>query len=205
MTVQDIFTLLNQHAAILLLVMLFAPWLALGICIAIPGQREEPFVLSFNLGMAAVSLLLASGYLIYALNHGGWSRVVEEADLLLILAPCYYVGVSFWVTKQRLPLSQLRIVRILQGLGLVFAGYLGLTWFLSKLRILAITFIPFQYLVWFLLALAGVAYLGYQRITGADVRKTQRRRPGSSHTSGSPGSVDEELEQLRREMNNENR
>ena len=61
MTFQDLFSLLVQYKPLLLGIMLFAPWVALAICVVIPGQKEEPFVLSFNLGMALLSLVLAVG------------------------------------------------------------------------------------------------------------------------------------------------
>ncbi|MGK7888559.1 MAG: hypothetical protein AB4042_04445 [Leptolyngbyaceae cyanobacterium] len=207
MTIQDLFALLNQYQPLVLLLILAAPWLAWGICVAVPGQREEPFVLSLNLGMALISLLMAAGYLLYATNHGGWGRVFEEADILLMLAPCYYVGVSVWVTKQRLPLSQIPVVRAIQGLALIGVGYLGVGWFLRKIRIIVFSYIPFQYLLLLILGLIGVAYLGYQRLTGEDLQRqhthastpsgARRRSPFSRESSY---DLDDELETLRREI-----
>ncbi|WP_299492701.1 hypothetical protein [Acaryochloris sp. IP29b_bin.137] len=175
MTFQDLFSLLIQYKPLLLGIMLFAPWVALAICVVIPGQKEEPFVLSFNLGMALLSLVLAVGYLLFATNNGGWARVMKEADILLMLAPCYYVVISFWVTKQRLPLSQVPVARMVQGLALIAAGYLGLAWMLKSMRIVIFSYIPFQYLVFLLLGLTGIMYFGYLRVTGADTHKGKSR------------------------------
>ena len=190
--------------------MLFAPWVALGICIAVPGDKEEPFVLNFNLSMAIFSLMMAVGYVWYAASTAGLSRVVQEADILLILAPCYYVGVSLWITRQRLPLTQIPVVRIVQGAALIGAGYLGVTWVLGKLRILLFSFIPFELLVAFLLGLLGLAYLGYLRLTGKDLNenagatardRTQSKTPYPSGMQPEQ-SIDEELEAIRRELDN---
>ena len=203
MTFQDFFTFLNEYQPLILLCILAAPWVALGICIAVPGQREEPFVLSLNLGMALISLLLALGYLFFATNNGGWARVFEEADILLMMAPCYYVGVSLWVTRQRLPLNQIPVVRMVQGLALIATGYLGIAWFLRKIRIYVFSYIPFQYLLLLLLGLAAVAYLGYLRVTGEDVKGTAKKTsPGirGDRPHQSYETIDEELEALRREM-----
>lgn len=199
MTFQDLFSLINQYKPLLLGIMLFAPWLALGICVAIPGQKEEPFVLSFNLGMALVSLLLAIGYLLFATHNGGWAKVMAEADILLMLAPCYYVGVSFWVTKQRLPLSQVPVARMVQGLALIAAGYLGLAWILKSMRILVFSFIPFQYLLLLLIGLAGTVYFGYLRVTGADTRNASTQHKGNPDAG--TRSIDDELNALRRNRN----
>lgn len=201
MTLQTLFDWFVTNKTAVLLLLFFAPWFALGICVAIPGQREEPFILSFNLGMACLSLLMAIGYLLYASSDGGWARVIQEADVLLLLAPCYYVGVSFWVTKQRLPLNQVPAFRAIQGIALVGAGYLGIAWFLSKIRFLVFSYVPFQVLVLLLLGLLGVMYFGYLRLTGKDTGRSSYRpgssRSGSARSNPVDRSIDEELERLR--------
>jgi len=202
MTLQQAYSLLLDHRPTILLILLLAPWLALGICVAVPGKKEEPFVLSFNLFMAVASLLLAVGYVWYSTHTAGVGKLVQEADILLILAPCYYVGVSLWITRQRLPLSQVPAFRAIQGIALIIAGYLGLAWILSKIRILIFSFLPFPLLVLFILALISVGYLGYQRLTGKDV-STARQPDASSPFSGS--SIDDELDALRRDLENRNR
>jgi hypothetical protein len=217
MTLSDIYTLLYDHKALVLLVLLVAPWLALGVCIAIPGTREEPFILNFNLSMAVLSLLLAVGYLWYAAHTAGIANIVQQADILLVLAPFYYVGVSVWVTQQRLPLMQIPVARIVQGAALIGAGYFGLAWLFSKLQIFVLTFVPFQLLVMVLLGLIGLAYMGYLQITGAAFKGDRNRssagtpaapqnrsqRRSESRQKNAPSeetSIDEELESLRRRL-----
>ncbi len=207
MTLQTIFTWFVNYRAVILLLLFLAPWLALGLCVVIPGRREEPFILSFNLGMACFSLLLAMGYLMYATSSGGWTRVVREADILLMLAPCYYVGVSLWVTKQRLPLEQVPAFRAIQSLALIGVGYLGIAWFLSKIRFLIFSYVPFQFLVLLLLGLLGVIYFGYLRLTGKDTQQSGRSgfpRGSSARSNSTARNIDEELERLRRQNNNPN-
>ncbi len=204
MTLQALFTWFVNYKSVILLLLFFAPWLALGLCVAIPGRREEPFILSFNLGMAFFSLLLAIGYLMYATSSGGWVKVIQEADILLMLAPCYYVGVSLWVTKQRLPLEQVSAFRAIQSLALIGVGYLGIAWFLSKIRFLIFSYVPFQFLVILLLGLLGVMYFGYLRLTGKDTKQSDRSDFPRSNSARSDSAIDEELERLRRQINNPN-
>ena len=204
MTLQTIFAGFVEYRTVVLLLLFVAPWLALGLCVAIPGRREEPFILSFNLGMACLSLLMAIGYLAYANSTGGWTQIVQEADILLISAPCYYVGVSLWVTRQRLPLEQVPAFRAIQGLALVGVGYLGVTWFLSKIRFLVFSYIPFPLLVMLFLGLLGVAYVGYLRLTGKDTQVFRQDESGDS-SPFSDRSIDEELERLRRGNRDPNR
>lgn len=85
--------------------LLVLPWLALGLCVAIPIKRIETLVLNFNLGMAFLSLCLALGYILYATSQGGWRKIIQEADMLLLLSPFYYAGVSLWIARQRVSLK----------------------------------------------------------------------------------------------------
>ncbi len=203
MTLHALFTLFVEYRSAVLFLLFFAPWLALGLCVAIPGRREEPFILSFNLGMACFSLLLAMGYLIYATNTGGWGKVVQEADILLMLAPCYYVGVSLWVTKQRLPLEQVPAFRVMQGLAFIGVGYLGIAWFLSKIRFLIFSYLPFPVLLLLLLGLLGVIYTGYLRLTGKDAEHSSPASRQGSEASPDAASIEDELEHLRRNLNSD--
>lgn len=109
--------------------------------------------------MACLSLLMAVGYLMYATNTGGWARVVQEADILLMLAPYYYVGVSLWVTRLRLPLDRVPAFRVMQGLAFIGVGYLGIAWFLSKVRFLIFSYLTFPGLLLLFLGLLG--FIGY--------------------------------------------
>ena len=205
MTLQQLYSLLADYKPIILLVMLFAPWVAWGICIAVPGKKEEPFVLSCNLVMATISLLLTVGYMWYVTSTGGAGKVVQDVDILFVLAPCYYVGVSLWVARQRLPLAQVPAARAIQGLALIGAGYLGITWILSKLRIVLFSFLPAQFLLLILIAFFAVGYMGYQRVTGKDLASTADRRSADSASrpfSTSEPSIDDELEALRRDLDN---
>jgi hypothetical protein len=203
MTLQELYLFFLEHRAIIVGLMLAAPWLSWLICIAIPGQQEEPLVLNLNLGLALVSLLGELGYLLYATNTGGWTRVVREADLLLLLAPLYYVGVSLWVSSQRLPLSQLPAFRVIQGLGMIAAAYLLLSWILSKIRLIFFSYLPLGFFLLLLVTLVGLAYLGYLRLRG---HQTSSEKPYSNKARSSPKNqhllegVEGEPERLRRQM-----
>ncbi|WP_051044485.1 hypothetical protein [Pleurocapsa sp. PCC 7319] len=202
MTLQTLFLFLLKHRAIVVGLIVIAPWLSWLICVAVPGRREEPFVLNFNLGLALVSLLGEIGYLLYATNTGGWSQVVQEGDILLLLAPLYYVGVSLWLARQRLPLSQLPVYRVAQGLGMIAVAYLLLSGILSKIRLIFFSFLPFGYFIILIASVFGLAYLGYLRIIG---RETSSDKSGLKTTQSTTknkqlhnNEVEDELERLRR-------
>ncbi len=146
--------------------------------------------------LALVSVLTEVGYLLYATNTGGWSQVVSEADLLLLLAPLYYVVVSLWISRQRLPLSQLPAFRVLQGLGMIAAAFWLLAWIMSKIRLVFFSYLPFGFFLLLLASLASLAYLGYLRLRGHETSFT-RDRPKNKQLND---EVDSELERLRRQM-----
>ncbi len=202
MTLEELFLLFIEYRGIIVGLMLIAPWLSWLICIVIPGKREEPFVLNLNLGLALLIVLGEIGYILYATNTGGWSKVVREADLLLLLAPLYYVTVSLWLTRQRLPLSQLRAFRILQGVGMIAGAYLLLSWIESKIRLVLFSYLPFGFLLLLLASLVGLAYLGYLRIRGNETGSGKSGREGSSHRPQNKqlNQVEDELSKLRRQM-----
>ncbi len=203
MTLQELFLFLLEHRAIIVMLMLAAPWLSWLICVAIPGQQEEPLILNLNLGLALLSLLGEFAYLFYAKKTGGWSRVVSEADILLLLAPLYYVGVSLWVSRQRLPLSQLPAFRVVQGLGMIAAAYLLLSWIFSKIRLIFWSYLPLVFFLLLLAAIVGLAYLGYLRLRGDETlshKSYSQTTPSTTQNKQLNEEVEAELERLRRQM-----
>lgn len=166
MTLEAFYTLLMDYRFPIALLVLGAPWVTYLICHLIPGQREEPFVLSVNLSMAVVSLLLLTGYLAYATNTGGWQQVVQQADIGLLCLPPYYLITSLWLSKRRLPLNLIPAFRTLQGLVMMAAAFLVLSWVLDKVRIVFFSYLPFTTFLWLLALLVGLGYAGYRRIVG---------------------------------------
>ena len=199
MTLQELFNFLIKNRAIIVGLMLSAPWLSWLICVAIPGKQEEPLVLNLNLGLALLSLVGEVGYLLYATNHGGWSRVVSEADILLLLTPLYYVGVSLWVSRQRLPLSQLPAFRVVQGLGMIAAAYLFFSWILSKIRLIFWSYLPLGLFLLLLAAIAGIAYLGYLRLRGYET-SSKEFHSDQTQSDYQNNNIEGELERLLRHM-----
>lgn len=164
MTLEVIYRFFAEQSLLLVLLMVVAPWITWLICFLIPGYREEPLLLSINLWLATISLLIWIGYIAFATNQGGWGRIVGEANIFLLIAPVYYILLSLWITKQRLPLSMVPAFRTLQGLMVMGGVFLVLSWILTKIRIVIFSFIPFSGFLGFLAALVLIGYLGYRQI-----------------------------------------
>lgn len=212
MSLENLFILLAAHPSEIFLALLLAPWLTGLICWIIPGRREEPWLLSVNLWLAVISLLLWVGYLAYASNTGGWSLVVKQANILLLLAPPYYAIASLLISRQLLPLSSIPAFRTLQGLVVMGAVYFAIAALFSRIRIYFFSYLPFSTFLWCLALLLGLGYWGYCQFIGDTSHRRASRRSwpdsqGSSNnqrTTASSGSknasIDDELERLRHDL-----
>jgi|GEM_PF-767827 len=199
MTLQSLFLWFTEHRNELVLTFLIAPWLAWSICLAVPGKKEEPYVLSVNMSLALLSLLLWIGYLAYANSTGGWSKIVREADFLLLLVPPYYVGTSIWLTRTRLTLSRIYAFRLLQGLAVLAIIYLVLGWFASKIRFFFFSYIPSWIFLIALLAFLGLGYWGFLQIIGNPRKEATASENEPTTATAWNENIESELEQLRRE------
>ncbi len=172
MTLETFFIALNENSILIFLAILIAPWLTWIVCSLIPGQWEEPFLLSLNLGLAVASILFWAGYLAYATTIGSWETVVKQANVLLLFAPPYYVSTSLWVARQRLPLGQIPAFRALQGLAIIAGVYLILSWLSHRVYIVFFSRMPFSAFLWILAGLLGIAYLGYLMVMGRPPKRS---------------------------------
>lgn len=168
MTLESLFGAIVAYRIPIILLLLATPWLTYLICYFIPGKKEEPFLLSVNLGLATFSMILLSGYLAYATNTGGWRLVVQQADLFLLFLPPYHLITSLWLSKQRLPLQLIPAYRTLQGLVMMAGVFLFVSWLMSRIRIIFFSYIPFTTFLWLLAIALGIGYLGYRKVFSND-------------------------------------
>lgn len=203
MTFANIFRILVEYRSIVLLGILAAPWLAWFLCRLFPGKRAEKLILNLNLGLAFFGFGLSLAYLLFAKSNGGWARVTREADILLCLSPLYYVGVSLWLTRQRVSLGELSAIRVAQGLGMIGTAYVFLSWIAGKISIILFSYIPFPLLLLFALAMIGLAYWGFLRVFGLESprsRSPERSSPDPSADRDPNRDIDAELHRLRQQV-----
>jgi hypothetical protein len=176
LTLEALFGQIAAYRSEILVVVAIAPWLTGLICLLVPGQEEEPFLLSTNLWLAMLSVGLWLGYLAYTLATGGWVLVVRQADVLLLLAPIYYLGASVWVASRRLPLARVPAFRSLQGLAAIAVALLAMSWILGRIRILAV-FLPAVFLAALVFGTAGgVGILGLPSLGGLNAKTHPSRQ-----------------------------
>ena len=164
MTLEALFSQIVNYRDIILFFILIAPWLTWLICFLIPGYWEEPYILSFNLWFALITMFFWVGYLSYATNTGGWSLVVKQADFLLLAAPPYYLLSSLWMSKQRIPLDLIPAFRTLEGFIFLAGAFLVLSWMLSRIRIIFFSALPSSTFLVILAIVLTLGYLGYRQV-----------------------------------------
>ena len=166
MTLADLFSNIAVYRIPIISILIASPLITYITCYLIPGKREEPYLLSFNLGISMVSMLLLSGYLAYVSNTGGWQKVVEQADILLLFLPPYHLIASLWLSSHRIPLQTIPAFRTLQGLTMLGGIFMVLSWLASKIHIVLFSYLPFGMFLGILAVLLGVGYAGYRKIFG---------------------------------------
>jgi hypothetical protein len=171
MTLEGFYDFLTKNSLPIGLLLLVAPFMILLLCRLIPGRKEEPLLLSINLGLAILAMALWAGYLAYISNAGGWDKLAKEADFLLLLAPPVYAVASLWVSRQRLPLNQIPAFRTLQGLAMLVGVFLFFGWLGQRIHIVLFSKMPFSTFLFILALLLVAAYLGYRRMIGGSRRQ----------------------------------
>ena len=164
MTLLDLFIAIAHYQIPLILFLIGTPWITYLACYAIPGKREEPYLLSFNLGISVTSMLLLAGYLAYTTNTGGWQKVAQEANIFLLFLPPYHLITSVWLSKQRLPLQSIPAFRTLQGLVILGGVFLAFSWLASKIHIVLFSRMPFSTFLAIIALLLALAYWGYRQM-----------------------------------------
>lgn len=164
MTLVNLFEAIAFYRIPVILILVGTPWITYLACYSIPGKREEPYLLSLNLSISAISMVLLSGYLAYATNTGGWSKVATEADLSLLFLPPYHLVASIWLSKQRLPLNLIPAFRTLQALVILGAVLLAFSWLSSKIHLVLFSRMPFSTFLGLIAVLLAIAYWASRRL-----------------------------------------
>ena len=166
MTVVDFFHSMVAYSLPILIFLAAAPWIAWGLCVIIPGRREESFLLSGNMTLAVIAILVWAAYLVFAVGSGGWVRVVNEADIFLLITPPYYIIASILLSRRRMDLDEIPAYRTLQSIGVLVAVYVVVAWFADRVRIIFFSYIPATFFLWMIGIMVLAAWWAIRRMGG---------------------------------------
>lgn len=164
MSLEGLYIGILAYRVPIILLLFGSPWITYLLCFLIPGNKEESFLLSSNLALTTLSLVMLGGYLAYATNTGGWTRVVRQADILFLVLPIYHAGVSLYLSRLRLPLRSIPAFRTMQGLVMISGALLTLSWILERVRIVLFSYLPFDIFLGLIAVLLFVGYAGYRKL-----------------------------------------
>jgi hypothetical protein len=91
-------------------------------------------------------------------------RSILETNVYTQIVPVLSMVVTLFLIRRNVTLDQVPGFGKLSGLLLVIAAVIALLWILDRMRIFAITFIPFIWIVVFFLLIVLIAIVGIRRI-----------------------------------------
>jgi drug/metabolite transporter superfamily protein YnfA len=165
MTINDLFQYAEAHPANVVFYFCIIPFAAL---LAGWMEREEGHLPPWNylystlVYLVAVPAILAVAYGVYS-----WlfeRRSIRDANILLQLLPIASMLLTFFLVKKQVRIDSLPGFSRLGGLVMMISAALAIMWFIDKVRIVAFTYMPIQYLLVIFLVLLVVIRVGWTRI-----------------------------------------
>lgn len=165
MTINDLFQYAQDHPMNVVFYFLFIPFAAL---LAGWMEREEGHLPPWNylystlVYLVAVPAILAVAYTIYKWLFERGS--ILDANILLQLLPIGSMLLTFFIVKKQVRIEALPGFDRLSGMVMMISAALVIMWFLDKVRIVAFTYMPIQYLLIIFLVLLFVIRYGWRRV-----------------------------------------
>ena len=165
MTLQQFFDILSQNPAIILFYFIALPLTAF-LC-GVFGKGEGhlspwKYVYCTLLYMAAVPGIFAIILNVYLFLFERQS--VLQMNIFTQLLPIISMFVTFLIIRRNVDFVQIPGFDKLTGLLLIVTGLLASMWILDRTHIIAITFLPFQYVILIIIVLLILIRFGWSRI-----------------------------------------
>lgn len=165
MTINDLFQYTQDHPVNVVFYFCIIPFAAL---LAGWMEREEGHLPPWNylystlVYLVAVPAILAVAYSVYS-----WlfeRRSIRDANLLLQVLPIASMFLTFFLVKRQVRIESLPGFSRLSGLVMMISAALAIMWFIDRVRIVAFTYMPIQYLLIIFLVLLVVIRVGWTRL-----------------------------------------
>ena len=165
MTLQQFFDILSHNPAIILFYFIALPLTAF-LC-GVFGKGEGhlspwKYVYCTLLYMAAVPGIFAIILNVYLFLFERQS--VLQMNIFTQLLPIISMFVTFLIIRRNVDFVQIPGFDKLTGLLLIVTGLLASMWILDRTHIIAITFLPFQYVILIIIVLLILIRFGWSRI-----------------------------------------
>lgn len=165
MTINDLFQYALDHPLNVVFYFCLIPFAAL---LAGWMEREEGHLPPWNylystlVYLVAVPAILAVSYTIYKWLFERGS--IMDANIMLQILPIASMLLTFFIVKKQVRIESLPGFNRLSGLVMMISAALAIMWFIDKVRIVAFTYMPIQYLLVIFLVLLVVIRYGWSRM-----------------------------------------
>ena len=164
MTLQEFFNVLSAHPEILGFYFLAIPLTAF--LASIFGKGEGHLTPWKELYCVLVYLACIPGIFAITLNIYLFlfeRQPIMETNLFTQVLPILIMILTLWLIKRNVPFNLVPGFDRIGGLMLIVFAVLAIMWFLDRLHIIAITIMPFQYVILFLVLAFVAVRFGVKR------------------------------------------
>ena len=153
MTLQQLFDLLSNNPSFILFYFIALPLTAFLAGVFGKGEGHmTPWkqLYCFLIFAAAIPGIFAVILDIYLFLFE--RRPIMETNIYTQILPIIIMVVTFWLVRRNVPFELIPGFDRISGLLMIVLAVLALMWFLDRLHIIAFTYMPFHYVILFLIA-----------------------------------------------------
>lgn len=167
MTLQEFFNLLAANPSIVIFYFTALPLTAFLACMF---AKDEGYLSPWRelftglLYMSAVPAIFAFLLTLYLFLFE--RRSILETDIYTQVLPMFSMAITVYIIRKNVELDQLPGFGKLSGLIWMILGILMILWMLDRTHIIAITILPFYWVILLIIALIVLIRLGWKRVSG---------------------------------------
>lgn len=167
MTLQQLFDTISQNPALLLYYLLLVPSITflIGLWQTNPANgpsiwvRYSYTVLAYMIGIPGIFALILNVYLFLFERQSIW-----QMNLIIQLLPIVSMAITLMLIKWKVPFESVPELGRLSGFMTILTALIGILWFVDRLRLYAVTYVPFQYIVVGFIILLLVIRYGWKKL-----------------------------------------
>ena len=165
MTLQEFFDLLSQNPTIIMFYFLALPLTAFLASVFGKGEghltpwKQLYCFLIFAAAIPGIFALMLNVYLFLFEN-----QPVMETNIYTQILPILVMVFTFWLIRRNVPFELIPGFDKVSGLVMIIMAVLAVMWFLDRLHIVAFTYMPFHYVLIFLVAAFVALRFGVKKV-----------------------------------------
>jgi len=165
MTLQEFFDLLSAHPEVIIFFFASLPMTAFLASVFGKGEghltpwKQLYCVLTFAATIPGVFALILNVYLFLFEQ-----QPIMETNIYTQILPILIMILTLWLIRRNVPFELIPGFDRLSGLMAILLAVLGAMWFLDRLHIIAFTYMPFHYVLIFLVVIFVGIRLGVKKL-----------------------------------------